>query len=164
MLETRKGRKSYRTMVSIANIISAEIGDLIAADVTQQELTRCLNKRCKTEATFNRYRASLSAAYQDGVRNGRIPVNVARLIKPKQETKGRLRFLSKEEYDRLCSIIQRDFPERLNEFIVSVKTGLRLSEQYTIERGQFHPKTKIIKLDTSRMAMADPYNSVPKLC
>ncbi len=63
-------------MESIANTITAEIGELIAADVTPQEMGRWLDRHCKTEATFNRYRASLSAAYQDGILNGRILVTV----------------------------------------------------------------------------------------
>lgn len=63
-------------MQSIGNIIAAEIGELIAANVTPQEMGRWLNRHCKTEATVNHCRASLSAAYEDGILRGRIPVNV----------------------------------------------------------------------------------------
>ena len=41
-----------------------------------------------------------------------------------------LRFLSRDEYNHLHEVISRRFPEHLAEFVVSVHSGMRLSEQY----------------------------------
>lgn len=150
MLERRNGAKSYRTMKSIALTIKKAIGDQIASELTPQELERWLTRNTLSAATFNRYRASLSAAYQDGVINGLIVVNTARLIRPKKELGQRLRFLTATEFDRVCDAIAELYPEHVAEFIVSVRTGMRLSEQYTVEWEQFHPDQKLIKLDTSK--------------
>lgn len=57
--------------------------------------------------------------------------NPAKLVCRKNEPTGRARFLSRDvEYPKLCKIIAEKFPKHLNEFIVSVHTGMRLSEQY----------------------------------
>ena len=113
MLETRKGAKSYRNMPSIANIISAQIGELIAADVTPQDMTRWLNKQCRTEATFNRYRASLSAAHQDGVKNDLIPVNTPPdLSSPNRSPLVALRSSPKTSMTR-CALSLRSVPPNI---------------------------------------------------
>ena len=65
------------------------------------------------------------------MRNGKVSGNPARLVQQQKEIIGRLRYLTREEYNRVCDAIRKLFPEHLAEFVVSVNTGMRLTEQYT---------------------------------
>ena len=64
-------------------------------------------------ATANRYKAFISLCYREGVRNGKVNVNPARLVRQRKEGGGRLRFLSRDEYDKLHKVIAKRFPEHL---------------------------------------------------
>jgi hypothetical protein len=58
--------------------------------------------------------------------------NLTRLVPQRKQPAGRIRFLEDTEYERLCRVIQHQRLQHLAEFIVSVHTGMRLSEQYTV--------------------------------
>ena len=131
VLEFVAHHKDNRSYTSKGEIVRKALGSKPAADLTPQELERWLRTRCKTPATANRYKAFISLCYREGVRNGKVAVNPARLVRQRKEGTGRLRFLSREEYDRLHKVITARFPEHLAEFVVSVHTGMRLSEQYS---------------------------------
>jgi integrase len=93
--------------------------------------------------------------------NGKVKSNPARMVRQRREKGARLRFLSREEYDSLCEVIQRRCPEHLPEFIVSVHTGMRLSEQYSCEWSQVNLERRTIRLtDTkngsARTVLLDP--------
>jgi integrase len=105
---------------------------------------------CRTAATFNRYKALVSLCYKQGIINNNLNSNPARLIPQRKESPGRLRYLSREEYDKLQKVIQKRFPEHVAEFIVSAHTGMRLSEQYTIDWSQMHPDRRAIDLDKTK--------------
>jgi hypothetical protein len=61
------------------------MGSLSAAEMTPQELERWLREHCKTAATANRYKAFISLCYREGVRNGKVAVNPARLVRQRKE-------------------------------------------------------------------------------
>src|ERR1035437_5637624 len=82
--------------------------------------------------------AFVSLCYREGMRNGKVTVNPAGLVEHRNENIGRVRLLSCDEYDQLCKVISERFTEHLAEFIVSVHTGMRLTEQYTTEWSQVH--------------------------
>src|ERR1019366_3173079 len=84
------------------------------------------------------------------MRNGKVNVNPARLVRQRKESVGRLRFLSYNEYDQLLKVISERFPEHLAEFIVSVHTGMRLTEQYTTEWSQVHLDRRTIELTKTK--------------
>jgi integrase len=84
----------------------------------------------KTAATANRYRAVFSLVYREAVRNGTVPSNPARLVRQRQESSGRIRYLLDEEEDRLCKWIVELFPEHMPELTIAVGTGMRKGEQY----------------------------------
>ena len=121
-----KDRRSY---VSKAEIVRKAFGSTPAAEITPQELERWLRSHCKTPATANRYKAFISLCYREGVHNNKTTINPARQVRHRREGVGRLRFLTREEYDRLYKVIERRFPEHLAEFIISVSTGMRLLKQ-----------------------------------
>ena len=130
-LEFVAHHKDKRNYKSKAAIVRGAFGSSPAAELTPQELERWLRGQCKTAATSNRYKAFISLCYREGLRNGKVTINPARLVRHRKEDAGRLRFLSREEYDRLHKVIARRFPEYLAEFVVSIHTGMRLSEQYS---------------------------------
>jgi len=115
-------------------ILVNEFGDRPASSLTQLELTAFLESRQTSPATFNRYRATLSMIYREAIRNGWAEKNPARLIRAKKEGSGRIRFLSDEEEKELRKVIAAEYSERnLNEFEVALHTGMRRSEQFTLD-------------------------------
>jgi integrase len=80
--------------------------------------------------------------------------NPAKQVRSKREGAGRLRYLTREEYDRICNVICGRFPEHLPEFVVSVNTGMRLSEQYSLTWGQFNLERRTIDLTTTKNGSA----------
>ena len=142
-----KGRREY---VNKAGIVRAALGSRVADEITPQELERWLRSHCKTAATSNRYKAFLSLCYREGITNRGIAANPARQVRHRLEAAGRLRFLSREEYDRVLQALQELSPERVRDFVVSVNTGMRLSEQYTALWNQFDQRRAAIELTRTK--------------
>lgn len=145
-LEYVADHKDFRSYLSKAGIVRKALGSTPAKELTPQEIERWLRSRCKTPATANRYKAFISLCYREGVHNGKVTINPARLVRHRREGSGRLRFLKREEYDRLYKVIEKRFPEHLPEFIISINTGMRLSEQYSLTWGQVHLDRRTIDL------------------
>ena len=154
VVEFTAHHKDQRGYKSKGEIVREAMGSRPAAELTPQELERWLRARCKTAATANRYKAFISLCYREGVRNGKVSVNPARLVRQRKEGTGRLRFLSREEYDKLHKVISKRFPEHLAEFVVSVHTGMRLSEQYTCTWSQVHLDRRTIELTKTKNGSA----------
>jgi integrase len=153
-LEFVAHHKDNRNYKSKSVIVREDLGSRHAAEVTPQELERWLREHCNTAATANRYKAFISLCYREGVRNGKVNVNPARLVRQRKEGGGRLRFLGRDEYDKLHKVIAKRFPEHLVEFVVSVHTGMRLSEQYTCTWSQVHLDRRTIELSKTKNGSA----------
>jgi integrase len=150
VLEFTADHKDKRNYVSKAEIVREAVGARPAAEILPEELDRWLKKHCTTAATTNRYKAFVSLCYREGMRNGKVTVNPARLVRPRKEPRGRLRFLSRIEYDSLLAAIRKRFPEHVAEFIVSVHMGMRLSEQYSVTWSQVHLERRAIDLTNTK--------------
>lgn len=150
VLEYVADHKDNRNYVSKAAIVREALGNLTAADITPQEIDRWLRSHCKTAATSNRYKAFISLCYREGLSNGKVTVNPARLVRRRKESVGRLRFLSKAEYASLSKITAQRFPSHLAEFIVSCHSGMRLGEQYTVEWSQVDLDHRVIDLTKTK--------------
>jgi site-specific recombinase XerD len=125
-------KKSHRDDTSKIAILKPVFGSSVASEITPLEFTRWLDKNTKTPATRNRYRACLSLIYRQGIRNGKVTVNPARLIRQRKEDNARLRYLSAEEVAKLRGIIQERYPHYVPAFDFALNTGIRLSEQYKL--------------------------------
>jgi integrase len=145
-LEFVAHHKDNRSYKSKAAIVGAALGSRPAADLTPQEIERWLREHCKTAATANRYKAFISLCYREGVRNNKMTINPARLVRQRKEGGGRLRFLSRDDYNRLQKVIAKRFPEHMAEFVVSIHSGMRLSEQYSCTWSQVHLDRRTIEL------------------
>lgn len=146
--------KDLRNYKSKAAIVVEALGSRPAASIKPQELLNWLDNHCATAATFNRYKAFFGLCYRIGEDNEKVPSNPARKVRPRKEDNSRVRFLSREEpnneYARLHAVISKRFPEHLAEFVVSVHTGMRLSEQYSTDWTQVHLKRKAIELSRTK--------------
>lgn len=153
-LEYVADHKDRRNYESKAEIVRKALGARPAAELTPQELERWLRTQCKTAATSNRYKAFVSLCFREGIHNSKVTVNPARQVRHKREGAGRLRFLTREEYNKLSEVIGLRFPEHLAEFVVSINTGMRLSEQYSLTLGQVHLDRRTIDLSKTKNGSA----------
>jgi integrase len=153
-IEYTANHKDARNYVSKGAIVKEQLGATAADELTPQQIEQWLSKHCKTAATANRYRAFLSLAYRVGMANGKVDKNPARLVRQRKENNARLRYLSREEYARLSDVLSEDEPQHLPAFIVSVHTGMRLSEQHTLTWGQVDLKRRVIRLSETKNGSA----------
>jgi len=72
--------KDLRTYESRGEIVRRELGSRDVEALTPQGLESWLSDHCRTSATFNRYKALVSLAYRQGIRNKKVTVNPARLV------------------------------------------------------------------------------------
>jgi site-specific recombinase XerD len=82
-----------------------------AEDITQQKIAVYLNSRTDLKpASLNRYRSTMSMIYAEGIRNGKVKTNPARLVRLRREDNARIRFLTFEEEALIRSIICKRCP------------------------------------------------------
>lgn len=147
--------KDRRNYISKAKIVREAIGDKVASEFTPQDLDKWLKQTCKTPATSNRYKAFVSLCYREGIKNRKVTSNPARELRQRKEGAGRLRYLSKDvEYPKLLAVIEKRFPEHVAEFVVSVHTGMRLSEQFSAIWKQYDPVRRAIELTETKNGSA----------
>jgi integrase len=79
-----------------------------------------------------------------------VQSNPALLLRQRKENNARLRFLSQDDYKRIHAVISDKYPEHLAAFVVSVHTGMRLGEQFSIVWSQVHLDRRIIELTDSK--------------
>jgi len=110
-----------------------EFGYRKAEDIAPREIEAWIAANTSTPATANRYRAVISLAYRQGIRNDRIKINPARAVSMKTENNGRIRYLLPDEETRLRAAILEKCPEHLPAFVFALNTGLRAGEQFNIK-------------------------------
>jgi len=124
--------RTSRDYVTRDEILSEPFGSRRADSITLQEIDQYLSKHCKTNATANRYRSYISLAYRLGMENDKVQSNPARLVRLRKEQNARLRYLTRDEYDRLFKVIQDKHTEHVPAFVVSIYTGMRWGEQFSL--------------------------------
>jgi site-specific recombinase XerD len=150
VLEFVTHHKDRRNYVSKAAIVRNKFGSIAASEIKPQDIERWLRSHCKSAATWNRYRAFFSLCYQRGLKHGKVLSNPARQVDHRKESEGRARYLTEDEYNRLHEVISRRFPEHLAEFVVSVQTGTRLTEQYSCRCSQMYLDRRAIELTKTK--------------
>jgi integrase len=99
----------------------------------------------KSNATINRYFASLSACFSKAVEWGWLERNPCQLVKRERESRGRTRFLDADERERLLEAARESTNPHLYAWIVlSLTTGGRSSEILGLEWRDFDAKRKTI--------------------
>ena len=128
--KVHKASTSYRCDTGRMEVLLAWFREYPAESITAQDIERQFQKQEWAPATPNRYRALLSLTYRLAIRNGKVKENPARQVPHRLEDNARIRFLSANEETALRKAIETKCPEHLPEFVLSLNTGLRLSEQY----------------------------------
>jgi integrase len=138
------------------------LGSRPAAEITPQEIDHFLTEHCRTPATANRFRAFFSLCYRLGMENGKVASNPARLVRMRRENNARLRYLSRDEYKKVSDVILRDNPKQHPAFVVSIYTGMRWGEQFSLTWSQIDFKRSIIRLTETKNGSARnvPLNSI----
>jgi site-specific recombinase XerD len=144
-------KSAYELGLKVAELLP-KFGDLRAEDITKQEIVRWLTEQAKVRnwkaSSRNRWEAALSLIFRVGIDNDKITTNPASRIRRKTENNHRVRLLSNEEENALRATITE--PRLLAALEISIYTGMRQSEQYTLRWSQvdldkrlvFLPKTK----------------------
>ncbi|WP_263378706.1 tyrosine-type recombinase/integrase [Granulicella paludicola] len=131
--------------------IKDEFGDRPAASIKSSEIEDWLDAvqedRELANATINKLRGTFSKIYRHGRRKDQVDVNPAVDVPLKHVGNGVERFLSADEEERLRAVLngwieqydpeqhpqlRKEAIQRLLEFEVSVKSGIRKSEQYNL--------------------------------
>jgi integrase len=107
-------------------------------------------KAKRSGATVNRYIAALSSCMAYGVKTLEwIERNPCERIKKPAESKGRVRFLSDDERERLLAAC-RPHAELYTAVILSLTTGARKAEIMSLRWGQINFGRQIITLDKTK--------------
>jgi len=125
-----------RNVIQRLGTIQVTFGPRIASTIKPSEIDKWLSENTETPATANRYRATFSLVFKRAIHDGHLELNPTRSVTQRTEDNGVIRFLSVEELQRLTAAILGKFPEHIPELTISLKTGMRLSEQYTLTWGQ----------------------------
>ena len=125
-----KASTSYRCDAGRMEVLLSWFREYPADSITAQGIERQFQKQEWAPATPNRYRALLSLTYRLAIRDGKVKENPARQVQHRLEDNARIRFLSPEEETALRNAVEAKCPQHLAEFVLSLNTGRRLSEQY----------------------------------
>jgi integrase len=129
-------------------------GNRLADQIKPADIDAWIADNTETPATANRYRALFSLIFREALRNGKVIGNPARLVRLRHEDNGRIRFLTDDEERRMRKAITEQFPEHLPELTISLGTGMRLSEQYSLTWEQIDFPRKEIQLEHTKNGSA----------
>jgi integrase len=79
-----------------------------------------------------------------------VTSNPARMVEQRAENNARIRFLSDDEEKRLREEIKQRFSTHMPEFDVALNTGMRKSEQFTLEWTQVSLSRKRVRLERTK--------------
>jgi site-specific recombinase XerD len=150
-----KRKKDIRNVRGRMKFLVAEFGEHVASQVTTQQIEQWIGSHKWTPATGNRYRALLSKVYKLAMASGKVAENPASLVEMGQESKGRIRWMEQGsiEEKKLFEVVNRDHPRRMSELVISLGSGMRLSEQYSLTWSAVafdEGKRGVIKLDETK--------------
>ncbi|MBB5330583.1 tyrosine-type recombinase/integrase [Tunturiibacter gelidoferens] len=159
--EYRDQKNPPRRIEEIRKAFEGKVAAEITAPQIEEWLVGIQVDRELANATINKLRGTLSMLYKHGKRKGLIDVNPAEHVPLKDVGKGIERFLSLDEERRLREVINRDIaacdpkrhPElrkqalhRMIEFDVSIRSGLRRSEQFNLRWPDVDFSRRIMRL------------------
>jgi site-specific recombinase XerD len=142
---------AYELSLKIAAFLPA-FGDRPAEEITKQDIVRWLTdeagKRKWKPASRNRYQAAFSLVFRVGIDNEKITNNPAARIRRKTENNEKVRYLSADEEVRLKQAITN--PVHLDSLLISIHTGMRQSEQYSLHWRQVDLERKLVHLPKTK--------------
>jgi len=155
---SRIHHKDRKTVAQRLATIRSAFGHRVAADIEPVEIDEWLTANTRTNATANRYKATFSLVYREAIRANRVQSNPAHKVAHRRESRGRTRFLTAKEEAKLRDVILDRCPHHLPEFVISVKSGMRRSEQYRLQWKEVDFDRAQIALDKTKN---DMYRDIP---
>jgi site-specific recombinase XerD len=158
-------KQTYELGLRIDQLIEV-FGSRPADSIRKNEIVVWLAEQAQgrkwVPASRNRWQATFSLVFRVGMDNEKIARNPAARIRRKAEGNGRVRFLSDQEELRLRTVVMRRFPKFLPHLLLSLHTGLRMSEQYGLLWSQVDFERRQIHLDRTKNgdARTIPLNAV----
>lgn len=147
------------------NRIKADFGDKQVALVTRDDISRWLDEQTAARSwkpsSRNRYQSAFSLMFRLGIEAKKVEENIAAGIPKKQEASGRIRFLSRDEEMRLTEVISQRYPAYLPVFILSLHTGMRLSEQLRSQVGDYNAETGVLEVRQTKNRRGPTVRHVP---
>jgi integrase len=132
-------------------LLIEQFGNRQAEDITPGEITEWLESRSDWSlATRNRYLALMKLTYRLAQTHGKLKVNPTRLVRQRKENNERIRYLSDSEEIRLRAVMEKNYADRIPEFEVALMTGMRMSEQLTLEWDEIDLDAGTIHLDQTK--------------
>lgn len=127
--------------------IIAEARDALASEMIGRE-----RNRHRSNATVNRYLAILSHAFSVAVKEwGWIDSSPVRKVSRLKEPRGRVRFLTNDEKDRLLKACKESRQPLLYPLVVlALSTGARQGELLSLEWGHVDLSAKVIRLENTK--------------
>jgi site-specific recombinase XerD len=128
---------SYSGEAARLEIIRPMLGHMEAISIKPAHVESVLSKLIKERqlggSAANRYRSFLSTIFSYGMRMGMLYTNPVGLVRSFKENDYRVRWLTPEEEATLRAVIVRDCPQREPEFDLSLYTGMRRGEQFSLK-------------------------------
>jgi integrase len=144
-------QKSLRTASTHLAAIKADLGNRLAADLTPDDVDKWISAHEGwSPATKNRYKATLGRTLQLALVSGGLSRNAARLVTSRKEDNTRVRWLKDDEEERIIAAIKKNCPSQLPALIVALHTGMRQSEQFSLEWSEIDFDRKKIFLDDTK--------------
>jgi integrase len=153
------GEKQTYELETRIKVLRNEFGTRPADSIKKNDvvawLTEQSEKRSWKPASLNRWQATFSLIFRVGIENDRIHTNPAAKIRRKTEDNGRVRFLSEAEETKLLDTIQRLYPQFRPHVLLALHTGMRMSEQYSLDWNQ-------VDLDRRQIHLGRTKNGHPR--
>ena len=143
-------RRDIRNFKGRMKFILETFADWVADEIKPSDIDGWISSHDWSPATKNRYKNVFGKTYKIALADGKVTSNPARLVEQRAENNARIRFLSEDEEKRLREAIKRRFPTHMPEFDVALHTGMRKSEQFSLEWPQVSLSRKRIRLERTK--------------
>lgn len=136
-----------------------ELGGYVLADLTPARISEAREKLAgetiqgggiRSDATINRYLAALSVVLATCAKSWEwLEISPMRRVEKRKEPRGRVRFLSDDERDRLLAACQ-DHPDLYAAVMLALTTGARRMEIMSLSWGQVDLNRRVILLEDTK--------------
>jgi integrase len=143
-------RRDIRNFKGRMQFILEAFADRVANEIKPSDIDAWINSHKWSAATKNRYKNVFGKTFKIALADGKVTGNPARMVEQRMENNARIRFLLDDEEKRLREAITRRFPMHMPEFDVALNTGMRKSEQYSLEWLEVSLTRKRIRLSKTK--------------
>ncbi|HEX4030551.1 MAG TPA: site-specific integrase [Terracidiphilus sp.] len=143
-------RRDVRNFQGRMKFILEAFADRVADEIKPSDIDTWIGSHKWSAATKNRYKNVFGKTFKIALADGKVTSNPARMVEQRPENNARIRFLSGDEETRLREAIRRRFPTHMPEFDVALHTGMRKSEQFSLEWSQVSLPRKRIRLEKTK--------------